>query len=397
MLKIVSQLYFCLSCFIGCAQSAEWRAIGPLPEDLDEGSGMVFFPPNSIVHVNDGGNNPTIITTDTIGNLIQNYCIPGASNRDWEDLTKDQKGNLYIGDFGNNNNTRDDLVIYKVPSSKVLAGDDSFVLEEIQFIYEDQKRFPPKKRNRNFDTEAMIHFDNYIYLFSKNRTKPFIGYTYCYRLPDNPGFYTAEKVDSFYTGNGPMEVDWITAADFNPDTRTLVLLGYNKLWMFYNIEGSHFFSGKHNVLYFNTFTQKESIAFKNNRQVYLTDEKNSKEDGLLYILDLPSTLNTPENTLTSGLDSADGVKISLQDSIIKSEIRLSIYSPLAGICNWEAFAENGQRMHFAKFSIVKTGSNDYIIDTEKWDAGEYTILVIVNNVARQFQVVKKKKKKANKN
>jgi hypothetical protein len=35
------------------------------------------------------------------------------NNIDWED-TKDKNGNLYVGDFGNNDNERKDLCIYKI-------------------------------------------------------------------------------------------------------------------------------------------------------------------------------------------------------------------------------------------------------------------------------------------
>jgi hypothetical protein len=37
-----------------------------------------------------------------------------AENIDWEEITKDKEGNLYIGDFGNNENKREDLCIYKI-------------------------------------------------------------------------------------------------------------------------------------------------------------------------------------------------------------------------------------------------------------------------------------------
>jgi sugar lactone lactonase YvrE len=36
------------------------------------------------------------------------------TNIDWEDITKDKDGNLYVGDFGNNDNERKDLCIYKI-------------------------------------------------------------------------------------------------------------------------------------------------------------------------------------------------------------------------------------------------------------------------------------------
>jgi hypothetical protein len=40
-----------------------------------------------------------------------------AKNTDWEALTNDGN-NFYIGDFGNNDGSRRDLTIYKVPSGR---------------------------------------------------------------------------------------------------------------------------------------------------------------------------------------------------------------------------------------------------------------------------------------
>ena len=47
----------------------------------------------------------------------------------------------------------------------------------------------------NFDCDAMIYFENNLYLFSKNRTEPFDGIVKMYKIPDTPGDYTAKVYD----------------------------------------------------------------------------------------------------------------------------------------------------------------------------------------------------------
>lgn len=384
--KLILQLYFCFSCYAGCSQSTDWKPLAYMPEELKESSGMVFYPPNRIVHINDGGNRPSLISTDTIGNIIQNYCVPGAENHDWEELCKDNKGNLYIGDFGNNRNAREDLRIYKLPSQKVFDGEDDYLLELIEFQYEDQMRFPPRKKYRNFDTEAMIHIGDSIYLFTKNRTKPFSGYTYCYKIPDLPGYYIAEKVDSFYSGNGPKEVDWITASTFRENPRTLVLLGYNKMWMFYYFKGTKFFSGKHNVLYFNTFTQKEAITFKNDNTLFLSDEKNTRDDGLLYELKLPEILAKNIGIVTI---ESDSIPIRVENSVATKNFNLQIEHDDDAQWLWQAYNSFGQRMYFQEKRILPKGSHDIKISLLNWKVGRYDLHIYLNNKLYVFPVEKK--------
>ena len=213
----------------------------------------------------------------------------------------------------------------------------------------------------------MIHLGDSIYLFSKNRTKPCTGYTFCYRIPDTPGYYIDEKVDSFYTGNGPMEVDWITASTFRENPRTLILLGYNKMWMFYYFEGTKFFSGKHNVLYFDTFTQKEAVTFKNNSSIFISDEKNNKNDGLLYELKLPVILEE-EVSLESNL--LDSNKVEIENLIIDNTLQINFALIEDCSWHWQAFNEAGQRLQFRGNETLKKGSHTQKINSEKWTSGK---------------------------
>lgn len=389
--NLIIRAYFCFSCFLGCSQSADWNVMSQLPDILEENSGIVFYPPNKVVYINDSGNNPELISTDTMGYITQIYCLPGLTNVDWEELTRDDKGYIYIGDIGNNRNIRNNLVIYKLQADKVLDGDDSFALGEIHFSYEDQKGFPPERKNRNFDTEAMMHLGDSIYLFTKNRTRPFNGYTYCYRIPDTPGEYLAEKIDSFSTGNGPKEAFWVAGAAYRKNPKTLVLLGYNKLWMFYNFEGTNFFSGKHNVLYFNTFTQKEAVTFFNQNEVLLTDEKNSKDDGNLYKLTLPEILYLKtEYSDSTSIPSLNTVE--LKDHKVQKSISLNINCVKNSSVIWEAYSKTGQRLYFGEFYGLEAGENKLKINCSEWKSGKYELHIIVDEEVFVFNLKKKNNK-----
>ena len=48
------------------------------------------------------------------GKVLGVFKVEGAEANDWEAIATDRQGNLYIGDFGNNRNTRRDLIIYQV-------------------------------------------------------------------------------------------------------------------------------------------------------------------------------------------------------------------------------------------------------------------------------------------
>ena len=58
---------------------------------------------NGLWAVQDSGNESKLFNIDDKGGVIGEVNV-GITNNDWEDLTCDAEGNLYIGDFGNNNN-----------------------------------------------------------------------------------------------------------------------------------------------------------------------------------------------------------------------------------------------------------------------------------------------------
>src|SRR5690349_6872067 len=134
---------------ISFAQKLKPQKIAKLPSVINESSGLALADNNLIWTMNDGGGGNILFLLNEKGEMQKTLQLNNSENHDWEDLTTDSI-NLYIGDFGNNSNRRKNLVIYKIPR---LSSKDSIVLlpREISFNYQDQKQFPPKPSNCNYD------------------------------------------------------------------------------------------------------------------------------------------------------------------------------------------------------------------------------------------------------
>ncbi|QNF32310.1 hypothetical protein HUW51_06040 [Adhaeribacter swui] len=228
-------------------------------KEIKESSGLELAPDSTTFWTHaDSGNPPVIYQIDSKGHLLNSYNIPHTTNLDWEDVAKDDQGNLYIGDFGNNSNTRKNLRIYRVK-------EDNFTqVDTISFSYPDQKAFPPAQSKRNFNCEAFFYFQGKLYLFSKNYgTRDWVK---MYSIPAQPGAYTANLVDSLKIASR------ITAADISPDGKTIALLGYGNLYLYQSDSTGKFFAGKRNCLALPKSGQAEAVIFKNNQDLIFTNE-----------------------------------------------------------------------------------------------------------------------------
>jgi hypothetical protein len=262
------------------------RKICILPDELIESSGIAIEGNNRIWSHEDSGNANELYCSDTTGTLLRTLAINNAENIDWEDLAVDSDENWFIGDFGNNNNTRTDLAIYKIPNPENIT-ENTVDAGIIHFTLEDQTAFPPPSSNRNFDIEAMVWHNDSLYLFTKDRSNPFTGITKMYVLPDAPGNYTARLVDSEFIGS-TVETGRITSADINHHTGELILLTNNRLISFTNYTGNRFFSGhKTDFVFTSTPGQNEAIAFVSTTKLYMTEEGTGNSGGFLYEILLP--------------------------------------------------------------------------------------------------------------
>lgn len=262
-----------------------------LPAALPESSGLQYYSNGLVWAHNDSGHQPVIYQIDTTGKVNQFKRITNAANFDWEDLAKDKEGNLYIGDFGNNKNNRKSFQIYKIGNPENIE-EERIAAEVITYTYPDQREFPPSENQLNFDVEAMIAFNDNLYLFTKNRTVPYSGYVKLYKVPTAPGEYTAELMDSLLLDKNHMLVDWVTGADISPDEKKIALLTSNKVWLLHDFKDDEFFKGKTTSIQLPHITQKEGITFINNKEVYICDELfQNFLGGKLYQLDLSPYIN----------------------------------------------------------------------------------------------------------
>lgn len=243
-----------------------------LPASLNESSGMTTI--NSAktfwLH-NDSGAKNELIEVDSNCQYLRTLVISNAQNIDWEGITSDPLGNLYIGDFGNNSNSRTDLAIYIIENISTHTL-DTITAKKIQFNYANQRQFPPSDALRNFDAEAFFWYNDSLHIFTKNRTIPFTGYTYQYKIPAKEGSYAVFPSDSVITGTGNMNLNWVTDAAISPLQNKMILLSYDKAFIFYDFPGSQLFKGKRKDILFSHLSQKEGICFGTEHELWISEE-----------------------------------------------------------------------------------------------------------------------------
>ena len=81
---------------------------GRFPVAVDESSGLVAsrINPGILWTHNDSGAGPVIFAISHDGHLKGMYTVEGIGAEDWEAITTDLDGHLYVGDFGNNRNEK---------------------------------------------------------------------------------------------------------------------------------------------------------------------------------------------------------------------------------------------------------------------------------------------------
>ena len=276
-ISIHFHLFFLLIFTVSC-RTINVKTVAKLPTKLLESSGLIVESPNRFWSLNDGGNEPNIYQFDSTGKLLKTVKIEAATNVDWEEMALDTEGALYIGDFGNNNQNRRNLLIYKILNFKSKYQSNVIKPDSlIEFSYEDQLDFPPKDAQKRFDAEAMIVEKDAIFILTKDfYSKPYAGITGIYQIPNQAGKHVAKLVKILPTNNGSKFKGAITAAAQNGDG-TVVLMSYLRLFIFSNFNGKHFWEGEMQTLKFSltNFAQRESIAFDptNNCRLFITSEK----------------------------------------------------------------------------------------------------------------------------
>lgn len=268
-----------ISLLNSCSNFGQLKVKADLSNLLDEVSAVQLVKGSRLIWmINDGGNKKHLYGLNAKGEI--KLAIPiDAKNNDWEDLTSDPEGNLYIGDFGNNDNFRKNLKILKVDKTSLQTDTKAEVIKT-KFYYPEQTKFPPKKKDRYFDAESFFYFNGYFYIFTRSRVHDDFGKTTLYRVPAQKGEFEAIKIGSYDNCN-TLECS-ITSATINASGTEVLLLTHQNILRFTGFENDNFLSVEPEILAFEHLSQKEGICYKSDREVYITDERTGSDGGNLY-------------------------------------------------------------------------------------------------------------------
>jgi len=251
-----------------------------LPKKLKEVSGITLSSDQKTIWaIEDAGNKNEVYGVDLQGNLVAEVMVENAENVDWEDITKDVEGNYYVGDFGNNENDRQNLSIIKLDLENT-SQRITKVIQTTKFHYEGQTEFPPKKSNLLYDCEAFVEKDGNFYLFTKNRSKGFDGTFLVFQIPNREGDFEAKLVGKLKL-EGSYSDAAITSAAMNAKNE-IVLLTHKNIHILSGYKNDDFNSAKIKKIALNHNSQKEAVVFLNDKTLLIADEKDKKEGGKVY-------------------------------------------------------------------------------------------------------------------
>jgi hypothetical protein len=198
---------------------------------ISESSGLVasrLFPGAYWTH-NDSGDGPFIYAFDSEGMSLGVVRVAGARAHDWEDIAagpgpQRDKSYLYIGDIGDNNDSRSEVVVYRIPEPVLTAADRATTTRKPR-VSESAEPIRLRYPDGAHDAEALlVHpFSGNLYIVTKVALA-------------NPMVYEAEA--PFDTGKvitmkslGELKVPSlfggiITGGNISPDGRMLALCDY---------------------------------------------------------------------------------------------------------------------------------------------------------------------------
>jgi hypothetical protein len=257
-------IIFLFSCFSLLAFSQKSII---LSDELKEISGLQYLNDTLLVAHNDGGNAPMIyFLNPNSGKIIKRVVLKNTKNVDWEDMALN--GNyLYIGDFGNNNNKRKNLTIYRF-SWKDALKQDSISTDLMTIAYAEQMAFPPENKALNFDAECLAFADGYLWIFTKNRTEPFDGVSNVYRVKFQENTHAVLKKEySIKIGSKGWMFDSVTGGDFAYGY--FYLTTYNRVLKYLFTEGKFTLVKQYK---YNEYNQKEAITVVKDDQIYVANE-----------------------------------------------------------------------------------------------------------------------------
>jgi hypothetical protein len=252
-----------------------------LPKKLKEVSGIALSQDKKTIWaIEDQGNKNVVYGLDNSGKLVSDVLVSNAENNDWEDITADSQGNIYLGDFGNNDNNRQNLAILKL-DLKDASQKTTNVVQTTIFHYEGQTEFPPKKSHWLYDCEAFVEMNGYFYLFTKNRSKGFDGTFLVFQIPNKAGGFEAKLIGKLKL-QGSYSDAAITSATINSTKDKIVLLSHKNIHILSGFTANDFKDVKIQKISLHHNSQKEAVVFLDDKTLLIADEKDKTTGGDVY-------------------------------------------------------------------------------------------------------------------
>jgi hypothetical protein len=237
-------------------------------ESIREASGLVASRQNPgvlWVH-NDSGSAAEVFAIDTQADLLGTCAIRGAMARDWEDIAigpgpDPNRQYLYIGDIGDNQAKRPEVVVYRVPEPRVNAAAPFGTMtigpaEAIRLAYPDS----PK------DAETLLvdPLTRDIYIIAKREL-----FSKVYRAGFPQSLVGRTRMEAVTV----LPWGFAVAGDVSPDGREVIVRGMFNASLWTRPAGEplwHAFAGKQTRLPLAREPQGEAICFDSKGRGYFT-------------------------------------------------------------------------------------------------------------------------------
>ncbi|MYF97955.1 esterase-like activity of phytase family protein [Candidatus Poribacteria bacterium] len=232
-----------------------WQPTGKYTHpDIRESSGIVASRQFEGVYwtLNDSGNPAVLYATKRNGELIQEIKVNGVRNFDWEALGIDDKGQLWIGDIGNNSRMRFNLNVSVIKEPNPNTDTEADVIAKYPYSYPEN----------NVDAEGLFIADGIPYIVSKEQSRAVL-----YRFPE----LKVETKQELKRVGEFAGAKLVTGAGISDDGKRVAVCTYNSLWVYNTSDGNLAEAIKGQPWELRHNFQGEAICFEG-YNLYLTNE-----------------------------------------------------------------------------------------------------------------------------
>jgi hypothetical protein len=194
--------------------------------DITESSGLSASECQDVLWThNDAGNAPLIFAMDTTGKHLGTWKVLGAESIDWESIAthRDESGkcSLLIADFGDNDEARRSVQIYRIPEPSISPdGASSSAANPLLTANAEVMRYAYEDGSQNAETLLVHPRSGDIYIVSKEKTGP----AGVYRIKQQYGsneVLTAKRIAEVSMPSTPEGL--LTGGSFSPDGTRMML------------------------------------------------------------------------------------------------------------------------------------------------------------------------------